>query len=217
MTDWEGAEMTGPRESLLFAEERKIVANYARELASRHGLYPVPATLLGPATTVDRYNQPKCADDVYAAFHEYPDTLLGFRTGPDTGFALLVDNSAREADPADRLHYEYFSGIRHAVSEVTGRLIFSREETRAKMVLVRVGPRSFGKGIETSLPSVEFAPDGYWAVFSPCEWSMTDGSHVGFISFTKNRGPADLLTVGVQALSPETLGALLSGNLAEGF
>lgn len=209
--------MVGPRESLTFAKQREIVANYARDLVLRHGLHPVPATILGPATTVDRYNQPKCADDVYAAFHDYPDTLLGFRTGPDTGFALLVDNSAREADPADRLHYEFFSGTRHAVCAVTGRLIFAGEQTNAKLVLLRVGPRSFGKGIETSLPSVEFAPDGHWAVFSPCEWSITDGSQIGFTYFTKNLGPADLLSVGVRDLSSEALSALLSGNRAEGF
>jgi hypothetical protein len=209
--------MYRPRETLAFAEQRQTVANYARELASRHRLYPVPATILGPATTVDRYNQPRCPNDVYEAFYEYPETLLGFRTGPDTGLALLVDSSERDADPVNPLHHQLFSGTEHAVSKVVGRLIFSNEETRAKTILVRVGFRSFGKGIDTTLPLVEFAPDGHWAVFSPCEWSITDGSHLGFTYFTKNDGPADLLSVGVKTLSAETLSALLSGNRAEGF
>lgn len=209
--------MYRPRENLTFAERRQTVANYAREFASRHRLYPVPATIFGPATTVDRYNQPKCPDDVYDAFYHYPDTLLGFRTGPDTGLALLVDNSEEDADPTNCLHHELFSGTEHAVSKVIGRLISSNEETRAKIILLRVGLRSFGKGIDTVIPSVEFAPDGHWAVFSPCEWSFSDGSHLGFTYFTKNDGPADLLSVGVKTLSAETLSALLSGNRAEGF
>ena len=204
-------------ELMTFPQQRVHVAGYARKVAERHNIFPIPCSPFGPVTDVQRFICPRSADDVHAAFYAHSDSLLGFCTGPRTGLALLVDNSTPPANSQNTLHNALFSGEDHAVSEI--KLRFGRAGTvsYANTVLLNVGPRFFGEGVDTSLQSVEFAPDGHWAIFSPCAWSVTDIPFYDCACFVKNRGPADLLSVGVQALSPETLGALLSGNLAEGF
>lgn len=204
-------------ELMTFPQQRLHVAGHARKVAERYDFFPIPCSPFGPVTDVQRFICPKSADDVYAAFYAHPDSLLGFCTGPRTGLALLVDNSTDPVDPKNTLHTALFSGVDHAVSEI--KLRFGRAGTvsYANTVLLNVGPRFFGQGIDTSLQSVEFAPDGHWAIFSPCAWSITDVPHYDCSCFVKTRGPATLLSVGIRSIADETLAGLLSDHKVERF
>lgn len=216
-TGWEGAEMSNEPEILTFPQMRRHVAGYVRKVAEVHNILPIPCSPYGPVTDVERFICPRSADDVHDAFYEHPDALLGFCTGPRTGLALLVDNSTAAPAPQNALHIALFSGTEHAVSEI--KLRFGRAGTvsYANTVLLKVGPRFFGQGIDTSLPAVEFAPDGHWGIFSPCAWSVTDVPHYDCSCFVKNRGPATLLSVGVRSVSEHTMQTLLCTNSVERF
>lgn len=217
MTGWEGAEMEQSPEFLTFPQQRLHVAGYARNVVEDWGVMPIPCSPFGPVTDVERYICPKSANDVYDAFYAHPDSFLGFCTGPKSGLALLVDNSTAPPDPRNPLHFELFSGAKHAVSEI--KLRFGRAGTvsYANTVLLNVGSRFFGRGIDTSLPSVEFAPDGHWAIFSACAWSVIDVPHYDCSCFVKPRGPSTLLSVGVRHISDRMLEELLCTNTTERF
>ena len=204
-------------EVMTYPQYRRSVAEYAKQVAERHGLFPVPCSPFGPITDVARYTNPQSPAEVYAAFYAYPEGLLGFCTGPKTGLALLVDNSTDQSPKEDALHFELFSGVQHAVSEIKIKYTNFGKAAYANTVLLNVGQRIFGQGIDTSLQSVEVAPDNHWAVFSPSAWSITDVPEHACCCFVKNRGPASLLSVGVRSISEETLVQLLSSSLAEDF